>query len=148
MTLATVSQLALSPDGRTVAYVLSPASREGEHPTGQIYLVDADGARVSGPKTPSGDTECDRGDYAACVRRGNFLSSLAGGRDYLGAFRLYSAACDGGIKDRAQQRASVGHRFTEFSDNGMPVIHPIRAKENPRQSGGCIFRDRIETGHG
>ena len=41
--LKTVSQIALSPDGTLVAYVLGTASQEGEHPSGQIYLVAADG---------------------------------------------------------------------------------------------------------
>jgi len=39
LTMRTVSQIALSPDGGTVAYVLSWVSKEGEHPRGQIYLV-------------------------------------------------------------------------------------------------------------
>jgi hypothetical protein len=41
--LKTISQMALSPDGTLVAYVLGTASQEGEHPSGQIYLVSAEG---------------------------------------------------------------------------------------------------------
>src|SRR5256885_15701451 len=39
---------------------------------------------------------------------------------------------NGGVEDRAQERASVGHGFTGFEGHAMPVIHPIPAKENPR----------------
>jgi len=44
VTMKTVSQIALSPDGGTVAYVLSTVSKEGEHPKGQIHLVAVDGS--------------------------------------------------------------------------------------------------------
>jgi hypothetical protein len=41
---------------------------------------------------------------------------------------------DGGIENRAQERASVGHiAFKAFeAETGNALIHPIAAKENPR----------------
>ena len=42
LTMQHASQVALSPDGTTIAYVLSLASQAEEHPTGQIYLVSVD----------------------------------------------------------------------------------------------------------
>lgn len=50
VTMKTVSQIALSPDGGTVAYVLSAVSKDGEHPAGQIYLVSADGTAEQKPR--------------------------------------------------------------------------------------------------
>jgi hypothetical protein len=41
----------------------------------------------------------------------------------------------GGIEDRAQERASVGHRSRCFQTaEWMSVIYPIVAKENPRET--------------
>lgn len=45
VTATTVLDVQLSPDGEQVAYVTSSASREGAHPTSQIWLVSANGGR-------------------------------------------------------------------------------------------------------
>jgi hypothetical protein len=48
----------------------------------------------------------------------------------------------GGVEDRAQERASVGHCFTRSGFTGFEmetcdaVIHPFSAKENPRGDTG------------
>ena len=75
--------------------------------------------------------------------RGQRGSALAGGKADHPAFRhraqmpaqhdVGMRGGDGRIEDRAQERASVGHRLHgNFSGTGGPVIHPIAAKENPR----------------
>ena len=47
---------------------------------------------------------------------------------------------DGGIEDRAQERASVGHRCHGMRDwkTCDAVIHPIAAKENPRSDAAGV----------
>jgi len=59
LTMATVSQIALSPDGGTVAYVRSTVSKEGEHPKGQIYLVPADGLTAGQSRPFTGGSGMD-----------------------------------------------------------------------------------------
>ena len=43
VTATVVADVQLSPDGRRVAYVTTPASKEGELPSLTIWLVDAEG---------------------------------------------------------------------------------------------------------
>jgi len=43
VTATFVSAVQLSPDGKRIAYVTTPASKEGEHPVSTLWLIDADG---------------------------------------------------------------------------------------------------------
>jgi len=93
VTMTTVSQIALSPDGKTVAYVLSTVSKEGEHPKGQIHLVAAEGpsAGQSRPFTSGGGMDGE-------PRWAPDGASLAftSDRDKAGVKQLYVIALSGG----------------------------------------------------
>jgi hypothetical protein len=53
---------------------------------------------------------------------------------------------DGGIEDRAEEGASVGHRLASRDlrwKQATPVIHPICAKENPRSDAAGIIDSQV-----
>jgi len=93
VTMKTVSQIALSPDGATVAYVLSTVSKEGEHPKGQIHLVPVDGPSAGQSRLfTSGDGMDGEPRWAPDGASLAFTSD----RDKAGVKQLYVIALSGG----------------------------------------------------
>ena len=85
-----------------------------------------------------------------CLAAGKGAAAMAAAaeRHYLDALELDPSRLSGiattrhghgGVGNRAQERASVGHRVTKVERDMRPVIHPIGAKENPRGSLGFRF---------
>jgi len=53
---------------------------------------------------------------------------------------------DGGIEDRAEEGASVGHRLASRDlrwKHATPVIHPFPAKENPRSDAAGAVESQV-----
>ena len=89
--LAAPGDIALSPDGRWVAYTLSPFSKREEHRQSAVWLAATDGAQPPRPLT-AGAAEDRLPRWAPDSRRIAFLSDRA----QRGTQQLYCIAVDGG----------------------------------------------------
>jgi dipeptidyl aminopeptidase/acylaminoacyl peptidase len=106
VSLKTMSQLAMSPDGALLAYVLGTASHEGDHPNGQIYVVDMDGAGAGQPRQFTAGPGMDAAPHWA--PDGQSLAFLSD-REERGKPQLYTISRHGGEARRLSLgRGAVG----------------------------------------
>lgn len=92
VTMQTVAQVAISPDGSRVAYMLGTASKAGEHPESRIWLAQVDGA-AGAPAPFTGGPGADSAPrWSPDGRSLAFLSD----RERRGTAQLYVIALQGG----------------------------------------------------
>src|SRR5579885_1602643 len=109
LTMKQVSQIALSPDGATVAYVLGEASQAEEHPRGAIHLVSADDPNQE-PRPFTGGAGLDSAPrWSPDGRSLAFLSD----REKRGTSQLYVIPLDGGEARRLtdEKGGVAGHAW-------------------------------------
>ena len=90
VTATMVADTRISPDGRQIAYVTTPVSQEGEHPTSEIWLVSTDGDEPRRLTTSEAADNSPR--WSPDGRRIAFTSD----RNQLGTTQIYVLDLSGG----------------------------------------------------
>jgi dipeptidyl aminopeptidase/acylaminoacyl peptidase len=106
LTMQQISQVALAPDGATVAYVLAEASQAEEHPRGQIYLLAIDAPEAQPRPFTAGAAMDGAPRWSPDGGALAFLSD----REKRGTSQLYVIALDGGEARRlTDERGGVAN---------------------------------------
>lgn len=136
LTMKTISQPALSHDGRIAAFVLREASSQGQFPTGQICLLPVDGPDRQAPRpfTTGGGL-----DSAPCFSPDGRSLAFLSDREKRGTAQLYVIALSGGEAVRVtNERGGVAE--PRWSPDGswlsyLAVAAPAEDAEQRKKDG-------------
>jgi dipeptidyl aminopeptidase/acylaminoacyl peptidase len=132
---ATVSQVAISPDGARIAYVVGAASPEGEHPSGRIWVIDVDGAAPEGHCFTAGPGLDATPRWSPDGRTLAFTSD----REEAGTPQLYTISLQGGEAQRLSgAEGAIGDpRWSPAGDRLAYLVTETDTTEQERRKREC-----------